>query len=360
MANSELSVATKKVDISNDYINFPAIEFEQHSRKIYIFHANAKSLWELLKVNERVDDKEEGYQRALSNSRATDVARFIQNKGILTPSIIISLDGAKFDSKKNEIQLKNVPNSGWVIDGQHRLRGAYLAAIDKDNPIDIQLPVVAFIDLDESEQIIQFVTINKEGKGVPTSLYLDLIKQLPTKKTTAEIAKEKVVEIARAMKKDTDSIFYEKIIFVRSPKKGELSVNNFVRKVSPLLTENKGILADFTQNEVIKILENYFVSLKTVFPEEFSYKSLRFFNTLGFGGVINAFEAVFQLTRTEFGTFTVEDIVKVLKRAEDYKFSNWQQYGTGSAAEIAVGKDLSTVIQSRAREAGTTNKLRLN
>ncbi|EXE15298.1 DGQHR domain protein [Acinetobacter sp. 983759] len=334
-----------------DFIEVPCLELIQHSSKLYQFNLDAISLWNILKINERVADKDEGYQRALSNTRAEDLKKFINNKGIVSPALIVSLENATYDQSKNTLKIPNIENAGWVIDGQHRLRGAYLSATQKDAPVTIELPVVAFLNLNEDEQIIQFVTINKEAKGVPTSLYYDLLNRLPPKKTSADQAKEIAVEVARTLTKDSESVFYDRIIFARSPKKGEISLNNFVRKISPLLTENKGTLGtNFSQLEKVKILNNYFSALKIVFPEQFTSKNQRFMSTLGFGAAINTFDTVFSLTRSEFGTFRTDDIVKVLTRIEDYNFTHWDQYGTGVAAENAVGSDFRTVLVSRTQE----------
>src|SRR5205823_11173032 len=90
--------------------------------------------------------------------------------------IVVSLNEAKFDRAKGHLSIPAGEDIGWVIDGQHRLAGAHRAA---QEDIDIELPVIAFVGLDDDNQIRQFVTINREGKGVPTSLVLDLLKRLP-------------------------------------------------------------------------------------------------------------------------------------------------------------------------------------
>lgn len=338
-------------EVTPEILSIPCVKLTQHNQNIFLFSMDANTLWNILEINERSSDKDEGYQRALSNSRAEDISNFIIQRGIISPALIVSLNKSSFDEATSTLQIPKIDNAGWVIDGQHRLRGAYLASIVENSPVNLTLPVIAFSDLSEDEQIVQFVTINKEAKGVPTSLYYDLLNRLPHNKTPAEKSKEIATEIARTLTKDIDSVFYERVIFVRSPKKGELSVNNFVRKVSPLLTDNRGTLGtNFTQQNQTKIIENYFTALKIVFPEQFTTRNFRFFGTLGFGAAINSFETVFSLTRTEFGTFTIDDIVKVLGRASDYNFDNWDQYGTGVAAETAIGNDFKAVISARTRE----------
>lgn len=329
-----------------DTITFPCLKFTQNGVDMYMFALEASQLWRILSVNERNPDKDEGYQRAFSQSRGLEVKKFIQDRKTIAPALIVSLQNMTYDESNQTITIPADSTSGWVIDGQHRLRGAQLASIDRENPIDLKLPVVAFNNLSDDDQIEQFVTINREGKGVPTSLYYDLLKRLPSRKTPAERAKEKVVEIARQLNNDIESEFYERIITIRSPKKGEISITNFVRKIYPLLLEDKGTLSEFTQAECIKILDNYFKALRSVFPDEFTAKNRRFFGTLGFGAIINSFNTVFTKTRTEYNGFTIADIVKTLNTVDHFNFSAWDQYGTGNAAENLAGEDFSAAIKN--------------
>lgn len=137
---------------NNQPITVPCVKLTQHSRNIYLFSLDAHTLWDILQINERSADKDEGYQRALSNSRAEDISSFISERGLISPALIVSLNNSTFDPVTSTLKIPNIENAGWVIDGQHRLRGAYLASIS-ENPINLDLPVVAFSDLSEDEQI---------------------------------------------------------------------------------------------------------------------------------------------------------------------------------------------------------------
>jgi len=186
-----------------------------------------------VQINKREEDKEKGYQRALSPARAEKIARFIEKGNVLPASVLISFDDdTKFDEASSIIVIPNRPDAGWVIDGQHRLAGASRA--DKD----IDIPVVAFIGLSIEDQINCFVTVNREQVGVPTSLYYELLRYLPATKTEAELTKERAADLASKMKNDEGSPFFAKIVVTIAPKRGELSLTNFVRKVAPLLTES--------------------------------------------------------------------------------------------------------------------------
>lgn len=332
-----------------------AIEFEQNGQKMYLFSAPAKSLWSVVQINKRTDDKEDGYQRALSESRALDIKKFLAAGNFIAPSIIIAFEQGKasFNSQTSKISIEDSPESGWVIDGQHRLRGAELSEQN------INLSVVAFIGLDIQKQIEQFIIINKEAKGVPTSLYYDLLKMLPTQKNPSDSAKEKAAAIAESLRKDASSIFFERIVIVTSPKNGEISLNNFVRKLSPLIVEGKGSLQAFTQREVAGIIENYFRVLKIVFPDQFSLSKQRFFQTLGFGAAMNALFPIFSLTVSQTGGFRVEDLLQLMQKAEGFNFNDWDKVGTGSSAEIQAGRDFESHFKSVNQETGTGSSIRL-
>lgn len=326
---------------------------KQGNFRLVCFVASAKTIWQFVEVNQRDSDKDEGYQRALSESRVNQIATYINNGNSIPNSVLISLDGeTKLSSTNDRILIPKKPDAGWVIDGQHRLAGA------KESDVDIQFAVIAFIGLDLSEQIRQFVTINKEAKGVPTSLYYDLLKRLPPDKTEAELAKERAVDLADLLKKDQASPFYRRIV-ISSPKSGELSLTNFVRKVAPLITDKKGFFHTFSLNDQIGIFDNYYRALRTVFPEYFQPGRFLFFKTVGFGAAINVLSTVFGITLREHSGFRVQDVVKVLKKVEDFDFSQWETMGTGVQAEGQAADDFRQSLILRFESAVDGTSLRL-
>ena len=223
---SKSRVAEKHSGKVKKTLTFPALKVTQSTNALYLFKANASVMYNALSINRRIEDKDEGYQRALSVARIRSIANYIKGKRAIPGAIIVSLDNATFDSKTSEITIPKGTDVGWVIDGQHRLAGAEVAAREG---LDVELPVVAFLGLEERRQVEQFVTINREGKNVPTSLYLDLLKVLPFKKP-ADAARERATDIGTGLRRDEDSPFFEKIVVTVSPKAGQISLTNFVRK----------------------------------------------------------------------------------------------------------------------------------
>ena len=321
-------------------LKYPAIEIHQSSHTFYIFKANASDLFKSLSINRRIENKDEGYQRVLSPSRVQAITRYILQKRPLPGAIIVDLDSATFDKKKCEIKIPAGTDIGWVIDGQHRLAGAEMAS---RAGFDIELPVVAFIGLTQEKQIEQFVVINREAKNVPTSLYLDLLGKLPLKRA-ADAARERAVDIANELRKDEDSPFFVRIVVTIAPKLGQVSLTNFVRKVTSLVAQDKGILGTFTQREQTAVISNYYEGLRQVFPKKFATKGSVFFKTVGFGALWNVFPTFFSLALKNQKGFQVKDVVAIFKRVDSFDFSSWDQYGTGNQAETLAGDDLRATL----------------
>ena len=320
-------------------MKFPAIKIVQGTKEFYAFTCKASVLWGFSEINQRQESKDEGYQRVLSPSRVKRIKEFILQGNAIPGAIIISCDNGSFNN--SQLTIPNKEDAAWIIDGQHRCAGALEAAKEGR---DIYLPVVAFINLDEQEQADYFVTINREAKGVPSSLYIDLLRNLPRQKTDKERLEERVSDISRELTRDDESVFARRIVSTTSPTAAQVSLTNFARRLRPVLHASNGILSPYTLPEQVKIVENYFAALKRVFPKEFE-RNL-FFKTLGFGALWRAFPLVFTLALKQSGGFRVQDVEKVLNGISSFDFGDWQKLGTGSAAEIQAGDDLIAELSS--------------
>lgn len=321
-------------------LRYKATPVEQHGNFLYLFSASAKVLFDILEINERDPDKDEGYQRTLSQSRVRAISTFVEEGKVIAPAVVVSLRNGKFDQAANELVIPETRSSGWVIDGQHRLVGAAKSAKD------IQLAVVAFLNLSNEDQIFQFVTINRTAKGVPTSLYYDLLRHLPPTKSPVEMAKDKAADIAQTLRHDEDSPLFNRVTVV-PPKPGQtVSLTNFVRKVSPLLQTNpsKSVISDYNLQEQTKIIDNYFKGLRAYEPELFRYSRSIIFRTIGFGALVNALPTIFSLALRQYQGFRVEDVAAIFEAA-DFDFSEWEKGGSGNAAELQAGKDLEEAVR---------------
>jgi DGQHR domain-containing protein len=339
MAKSKTVVKKKssKASAKTEYLEFPCMTFKQNDQEIAFFTADPMKMWDVLSINRKIEDKNEGYQRSLSQSRVGSISRFIDNENYLPQSLLITLDNAEVVQRAGHqvLRIPNTTDAGWVIDGQHRFVGA------RNAKKKIVLPFIAFVGLEVIDQIQLFISINKEAKGVPSSLYLDLLRILPNQyKSAAEMSKERASDIGVELKKDEESPFYNKIVVTTAPRQGEISLTNFVRKITPLIQPGKGLLSSFTEVEQRAVINNFFLGVRNVFSKEYKRTDSIFFQTLGFGALLNAFPSFFSYTLREHSGFTAADITKVFKQIDYFDFGTWHSKGTGNAAEIEAGNDL--------------------
>lgn len=339
--------------MSKGILRYDTLKFKQGKYELIFFFANASDIWNHFSINRRVEDKDEGYQRTLSHSRVKKIARYVENGNTLPLSILVSLEKGKYNlNQDGTLELNDEPDVGWIIDGQHRVAGSH------ESSEGISLPIVAFLDLDLKEQIKQFVTVNKEAKGVPTSLYYDLLKHLPIG-TPSERAKQRSVDIADYLKTNEESPFFGRIVSIKPPKKGELSLTAFTKQLSSLVLENKGFLSTYSLQEQIKIVDNYFKALKNTFPKYYKDPDTIFFKTTGFGALIRVLPTVLSYAIKFKKGFTVANATEILNSIEHFNFEDWKKIGTGNAAEIQAADDLRSELEDSLAIQDDKTKIRL-
>lgn len=331
---------------------FPCLPLKQGKLTMFIFAIEAKTLWTLVKINRRQEDKEKGYQRAISPSRVDKIAAYFNEGNAVPGAILVSFDKATVAEDGKSITIQNDEDAGWVIDGQHRLAGAHRSTKNLD------LPVIAMLQLNLEEQIDFFVTINREQKGVPSSLYYDLLQHLPRRLTESEVIQERANDLVALLRRDAESPFYRRIVVTTSPKDGQLSSTNVIRKLSPHIRRD-GRLVAFSDDERAGILNNLYLALEQVFPKEYVRPDTVFFRTVGFGAIMNVLPVLIDLTFSVAGkaSFRVSDVAQTLRFVRDFDFDSWRQMGTGTAAENQAANDFRSRLQE---EAGSSLKNRIS
>jgi DGQHR domain-containing protein len=322
-------------------LTVPCMPVEQSGYELFVFKMKASLAWKIFSISRKEPDANKGYQRFLSEARVSAVAHYIDSKNPIPVSLLVAIDKGKFDKKKSTLTISHGTDIGWIIDGQHRLAGAAEAAKKGQ---DIELIFVAFLALDERHQIQQFVTINDEAKGVPRSLLLNLLKQIPDK-TLQEQANERSIDLAKQLNNDPKSVFFQRIASLTGPKTGQISDVNFTRKVSVLVHPEKGLLRIYPFIDQLGIIENYYLAIRDTFPEEFRKNNSVFFRTIGFGALMNAFDEIFTRVLSEYGTFKVADIRKKIGLISDYEVEQWEEAGTGNKAEQFAAQNFLAALR---------------
>src|SRR6266404_6423215 len=132
-------MAKKKKTKKKAPLSFNCVAATQGDVRLAIFACDAKKLFSIVDINRRDPDKKQGYQRTLSLARVNSVVKYLKSRKPLPLSILVSFDDATLSDDGTRLTLPHRKNAGWVIDGQHRLSGAF----ESNQTID--LPVVAFL-----------------------------------------------------------------------------------------------------------------------------------------------------------------------------------------------------------------------
>ncbi len=290
-------------------MNIPTIKFEQNNRPLYFFVLNAKFIYANFAVSRRIEDKEKGYQRSFSKSRIGSIARYIDKQnGILPNSVLVNIDTDKFSYNENtkEITLLDDVTVGFIIDGQHRIWGANKA--EKN----ILLPVVATVGLTDQEQAQLFVKINREQKGVPVSLYLDLLDLtegvIDNFDDDAVPADRRAIEIAKRLNEDDESPLFELIRTAGESGRG-IALNEFVNQIKQYVDPKRGKLVQFGFEDQYKLFKIYFKAIKSVFLEQWNDNNSLILKTVGFGGIMKAFHEVFHLVTQGGNAFSTQNTI---------------------------------------------------
>ncbi len=199
-------------EIKNMDNRVPAIKGKMGGFEYYEFSIEPEKLLRIGYVLHRSEANKNmmpTYQRIIKKKRLKEVQNFINNGGYFPNSIIISVDtkgkGLQFDksplqsedsiAKIGILHLPKRYHSAYIIDGQHRLYGYSNSDYARTNSI----PVVAFIDLERSEQLKLFMEINENQKSVSKTLRItlnsDMLWDSPNYNERREAIRSKIAQM---------------------------------------------------------------------------------------------------------------------------------------------------------------------
>jgi DGQHR domain-containing protein len=153
----------------------------QGENRFYTLSLYSRVLSRTCFVSRRSDDPKRGFQRLLDESRAKNIAKYIEEGGSIPTSIVLSAQPQaelKIVGGKT-LEFNDVPKAFLVLDGQHRVFGFSLT------DFDLRVPVVIYNKLSRQQEVRLFIDINTNQKAVPNALLLD-IRRLAGYQTTEE------------------------------------------------------------------------------------------------------------------------------------------------------------------------------
>ena len=224
------------------YKGIPCIPANQPIGDMYVCVLDSAFLQKITYADVRRNESEcrnveryVGVQRVLDPKREKEIGKYVNFVDATFPNSIIvnvSSDDANYDKKNKVLFIKDEESVASVLDGQHRIAG--LKHLKGGSTFDCIVTV--FIDLELEDQAIIFSTINTEQKKINKSLAADLAEFYNSRSPQRTCH-----NIARALRANEKSPFYNKISILGSAKKGEgesLTQYQFVKELLKHISKN--------------------------------------------------------------------------------------------------------------------------
>jgi DNA sulfur modification protein DndB len=292
------------------YYSF-SIEPERLLKLAYILHRN-KANTSLMPT----------YQRLIKKARLKNVTQFVDGGGFFPNSLILNLDagarGLRFDpfpkhggeTRAGVLHLPQTFRAAYVIDGQHRLYG-YSDSIRASTDL---IPVVAFVNLERSDQVRLFMQINENQQAVPKNLRNTLNADLLyDSKDLREQTKALKLHIAQQLGESKASPLYGRVLIGENSKTVLrcLTIDAISRGI-----DRSNFLGSFTKTVVREQGSFYRGSNDATFGPLVEYLSL------GFEYLREGLETQFQLGSAEGGYVFinngVESLIRILSDIVDH------------------------------------------
>ncbi|EOW9475288.1 DGQHR domain-containing protein [Vibrio cholerae] len=318
-------------------ITLKAIKVEYNDTEFFLASIDAKDLFPHARITRAEESPEDGFQRKLGKGRAKKISEYFNSGKIIPGSLVLSSD-KKYDSYDEDTMILQIPDDArlLVIDGQHRLYGAYQAEGD------VFLPSCIFFDLDRPTEVQYFLDVNGYQMGVPKTLRLEL------EKFTAEENSDEYV-----LKKLFDSLDESPL----SPLSGKMSRTKsvtgklshvaFQNALKPII--NKSPMNTFDIESKTKVLVNFLLSLEEIVVDLFG-DNKKVSNSAFFQGVMGAFVDICHITYNNHKNYKKSSFLDTLQPLNKI---DWDIHvGTNKAAIKLLTEEIIHVISEKNRLEG--------
>lgn len=211
------------------------------------------------------DPSGKGYQRPIDKRRCKDFANYLsQGEDALYTPILLNASG-NWEFYAYDIQRPNFgrlicKKKATLMDGQHRLGGIKEYISETDSTLNV--PFLAFHNLDDDEEVKLFDVINTKAKGIGTSLSRYLNRN-----------NDEISWIATNLILKPESPFFSKGTLIgKRTREKNITLQNLYSIVK-LLTK-KSDLDKLSKEKKLNLVLFYFNAIKELFPEEWKDNKL--------------------------------------------------------------------------------------
>lgn len=250
-------------------------------------------------VDRRDENPRDGFQRALDEKRANDIAEHLEAGGLIVNNAVLSAQADahfEYDSSSKTISFDRTKHAFLVIDGQHRLWGFEKCSIRTNH-----VPVTICTDLTRAEEARLFVEINTKQKGVHAALLLDIQSVAETETARSTMLRAIYDQFAES----DNSPFYGRTSPTGSAV-NKLSRLTFNRAIGPALSS--GRVASMDVNDRYKLLRNYLGA----WDGELENKAL-LIKSAFLGAVMDVMDDVLDASVTQHGNVKEDSIAETVR-----------------------------------------------
>lgn len=320
-------------------VSYPCLVITQNKHRFYVTSVPVSDLFAHCFVSSRKEDNISGFQRELSESRATDIALYFnQNTGSIPTNIVLSAQEEseiKYNTTNKTISFERTHRAFLVLDGQHRLWG-YQIHLERFKK-DLRVPVSIYENLSRAEETRLFIDINTKQVGVPAALLLD-IKQL------AQIESERdgiLRDLFDGIKKNPNLKFSS----LMSPAKsvtGKVSRVTFNRAVGQAL--DSSVLQGLDNKKRIALLSNYIEAFERALDDQKLLTRSAFLEA-----IFDVFEQAIRQSLLTHKNAKADSIEKVIRPIAKYSYADSSLRSVGTikkavrsalAGSIAIQADM--------------------
>ena len=324
-------------------IKVPCLSVTQPIGSFYLGKLTAGQLLTHVSILRRglTAEEQRNVQRKLSDRRQREIAEYVLTDPDATfpTSIIVSVpeDSVTFDKPNSQLVFEFEDKLGEVLDGQHRLEGLALAAKEgnAEQILSFELPVVFMIDLEPDDKAYVFSIINSKQTQVPSSLIFDLFG-LQTSRSPSKTCHW----VAQTLNSKEGSPFYQRVKMLGNKHLDSeiLTQGAFAKYLLKLISKTPDVDARLEKAKkrparddslpfrkfylegedsvIAKIVENYFLAVAKVFPQEWAEQPKNFLlrKAAGYSALMTVLNSIW---RTEIETkkdATYETFVPIVQR----------------------------------------------
>ena len=313
-------------------VSYFALKCTQNDHTFYISVMKSSDLDEMCFVSRRKDDGDKGFQRLLSEKRAKEIAKYLDNnKGVIPSALIVSAQPCaklEYDKTARKIVLEREKNSLLVLDGQHRLFGMKYAKKE------YEIPVVVFSQLTTQEEIRQFIDINTTQKGVPTALILDIKGPAGTESKVEERQRK----LFDSLNKDS---VVAGLMLSNESKTGKISRTTF-NSATKMIFESGPVSSQSDEN-IYRAVKNYLEAVVTIFRMS-EADSARITKNIFFKTFMSMFNDVIEKCISAYGNIRTESLVTYMRPLKDLPYDDYT--GTNKVTETRITNDIKNALRS--------------